>query len=74
MRPFMMQWNNEVLLISNLGTQGCNYSVTKDAFHTIIRDQLDELEILVQQDVLFGISHRVNWHTVQVDRVHGYGD
>jgi len=56
LRPYMMQWNKEVLLIHDHRGSKRNYMTTKDAFAQFVRQQLDELETFVDSEVLFGIS------------------
>ena len=49
-RPYMLQWNQEVLHIQN------KYILTKDDFTLWLRDELVSVEKFIEKDGLFGIS------------------
>jgi len=48
-RPYLLQWHQETLVIQT-------NKITKDSFALNLRNSLDELEKLVEENVLFGIS------------------
>ena len=56
LRPYMMPWNKDTLLIQDHKNSKRNYTSTKDAFTLFVRQELDELETFIDRKVLFGIS------------------